>query len=56
MNVWIIIGIGVIALLVGFIVLQRRKPAEADKVAAGLDTAFKSAEQKAKDEAAKLTK
>ena len=46
--IWIVL-IVVFAALVGFIVLQRRRPDEADKVAAALDAAFKSAKDKAKD-------
>lgn len=48
-GVIIIIALGVVALLVGFIILQRRKPDAADKIASSLDASVKSAEQKAKD-------
>lgn len=46
MNVWWILGIGAIVLLVLFIIVQRRKPDEADKIASGLDSAWKSAKDK----------
>lgn len=41
MTFWGIVGLGVILLLVGFIVLQRRKKGVADRIAAGLDSALK---------------
>lgn len=41
MSVWTIVALGVIVALVGFIMLQRRKPTEADKVAAEPDTVSK---------------
>jgi preprotein translocase subunit SecG len=44
---WVLGGLALV--LVGFIVLQRRNPAEADKIASGLDAAVKAAEQKAAD-------
>ena len=45
---WILIG-GVILALIGFIVLQRRKPDTADKIASSLDQVAKDAAQKAED-------
>lgn len=49
MSIWGYIVIGVIVLLIGFIVLQRRNKDAADKIASSLDGAFKKAEQAAKD-------
>ena len=46
---WIVTGLAVIALLIGFIVLQRRRASEADKIASALDSAAKTVEQKARD-------
>jgi hypothetical protein len=46
MNPWIVIGVGIVVLLVAFIIIQRRKPEEADKIAGELDSAFKSAKDK----------
>lgn len=50
---WIVLGFIVIVALIGYIVLQRRNKAEADKIAASLDAAAKTVEQKAKDAFAK---
>lgn len=47
---------GVVAILLGFIILQRRRPEEADRIAAGLDAAVKKAETAAKDQFDKLTR
>jgi hypothetical protein len=45
LTAWIIIGI--IACLVGFIVLQRRRPDVADKISGALDSAAKKTEAEA---------
>lgn len=47
--IWAWISGVVIVLLIGFIVLQRRKPEEADKIAAALDVAAKATEKKAQE-------
>jgi preprotein translocase subunit SecG len=46
---WLIVCIGIVLLLIGFILLQRRKPEDADKIATALDQAVKDAKQKASD-------
>lgn len=52
--IWILIGLALF--LVGFIVLQRRNPTEADKVSSALDSAFKKGVQDVKDAASKIGK
>ena len=47
MLVYLLVGLVLVA--VAFIVLQRRKPGTADKVAATLDSAYKQGVEKAKE-------
>jgi cbb3-type cytochrome oxidase subunit 3 len=49
MSAWTWIVIAIIALLIGFIVLQRRNKEAADKIASSLDDAFKKGVQDVKD-------
>jgi hypothetical protein len=56
MSIWAILIIGIIAALIGFIILQRRRPDTADKIASSLDAGAKSVEQQAKDAADNLLK
>jgi hypothetical protein len=51
-----ILLLGVIAMLVGFIVLQRRNPSAADRIAAELDAGAKDIEARASAEIVKLTR
>lgn len=54
MSIWAMIALGFIVLLIGFIILQRRKPSVADKVASGADSLLKTAEADAAAQAAKV--
>lgn len=51
-----ILGIAILGALIGFIILQRRRPSDADKIADALDKAAKDAEKKVTDAAASIFK